>query len=187
MKQLIAAAILLSACAHAPPVEAPETGPTAPPEWYTENVEYMTRGSGTWITSNADFVSEQEAWTEYGTRWSAGPGNYSMSGELFGRDGTGREAVFWLFSEHWDPALGEAVVEQYGWGAVGKGTMVLDANGDTLMDQVFTQYQDGTARREGHRTVRDGDDAYTTHSYSIEEDGTQTPRRTYIWKRETQE
>lgn len=154
--------------------------PNAPPQWFVDDIAFLTRDGGRWITDNSDYKSEQEQWDSYGVEWRAGPNGHSMSGRLFAlKDGVESSADFWSFSQYWDPASQTAVIQQYGWGQVGAGTMWV-ADGALWMDQAFTTY-DGKTDHRGHKALHPDADTHITTSFSISPKGEWTPSRTYTW------
>lgn len=156
-----------------------QAGP--PPQWLLDDIAYQTRDGGRWVASNAAYQSDTEQWEAYGLEWQAGPGGASMSGRLFGIAGGKDSAPFWQFSQYWDPARDVVVVEQYGWGSVGLGTAWKDGE-KTKMQQTFTPFE-GTAREVGHIGLREGEDAYRSSSFGIEDD-VWSVQRSYLWMRQ---
>jgi len=157
--------------------------PNAPPQWFTENVTFMTSGSGRWVADNGGYKSDQESWDAYGLEWVAGPGGYSMSGHLFGiKDGEDTDEDFWTFSQYWDPTTNRAVVQQYGWGSIGTGTM-WTVGDDLWMQQTFSTF-DAKSSEEGHLATHPDANSHVTSSYSIDATGQWSKNRTYTWVRD---
>jgi uncharacterized protein YndB with AHSA1/START domain len=162
----------------------PTPDTNGPPAWYLENIRFMTADGGTWIADNTPYQSDAEPWDAYGLEWTSGPGGYSMSGRLFGiRAAERSDSDFWLFSQYWDPARQKAVVQQYGWGTVGLGSLISgEESGDTILEQTMTG-TDGSSSNAGHRTTNPSHNVQISTSYDIDESGEWTERRTYRWLR----
>ena len=156
-----------------------------PPDWYLENIEFLTADSGTWIADNSAYQSGEEIWDSYVIEWQAGPGGYSMFGRMYGiASGERSEASFWLFSQYWDPIEKMAVIQQYGWGIIGIGSLEQDAeDGTVLIRQKFSGF-DGTLSHRAHRTSNTSDTVHRTISYDIDADDHWVVRRTYDWVRQ---
>lgn len=156
-----------------------------PPDWFLQNIQFMTVGSGTWIADNSVYKSDEEDWDAYVIEWQAGPGGHSMSGQMFGLTGCERSKTsFWLFTQFWDPIQKAAAVQQYGWGVVGIGTMEQGAeDGAVLMQQTFTSF-DGTSSAQVHQTSNPSENVHRTISFDLAEDGQWIKRRSYDWVRQ---
>ena len=154
----------------------------AVPGWFQHHMEYMAAEGGRWITSNAPWVSDDEPFDAYGMEWSFSRTGTSLVGRLYGfRDGE-EVATFWTFQEFWHPGENRAVVTQIGLGAQ-VGTGVIDSVGvnETRAVQTF-YYMEGVTEQIGHLAVET--DSLVTTSFSIDEDGTWTERRRYVWHRD---
>ena len=155
-----------------------------PPHWLLDEIAFQTRDGGRWVASNARYRSDTERWEAYGVEWVAGPAGASMSGRLFGIADGKDSLPFWQFSQYWDPARGEVVVEQYGWSEVGIGTAWQEGE-EIKMKQTFTSF-DGKVRIVGHVSAAEGEDAYRTTSFSID-DGVWSVSRSYVWEHQAQD
>lgn len=182
---LLAASVFLAACATSITAEPAATVTPAPPAWFVENIEYMTKDGGLWIASNAAYKSESEAWDSYAVEWTAGPANHSMAGRLFAiKDGKETELDFWQFSQYWNPLTNEAVLQQTGWGSSGIGVMNAYSDGgpgEIETVQTFIS-PDRTTRLEGHRTSESTGNSHRTISFKISAE-TWEQQRSYVWKR----
>jgi hypothetical protein len=156
-----------------------------PPGWYLENIQFLTADGGTWIADNSAYKSDDDVWDAYVIIWRTGPGGYSMSGRMFGvANGERSKMDFWLFSQFWNPVRKVAVVEQYGWGTIGIGTLTQGRDqGDAVVEQTFAGF-DGVSTRKGHRSTNPSNVSQITTSYDIEDDGQWIEKRTYEWKRQ---
>lgn len=159
------------------------------PAWFTDDVEFSTRAGGRWISSNAEYKSTEEPWDYYVMQWQAGPGNYSMFGRMSAiKDNTPSNGDFWAFSQYWNPATGQAVVQQNGWGSVGIGQLRQSSGEEDNvieMVQVFTTFT-GESSETGHRVKRIDDATYDTWSFTFDDAGNQVAGRYYRWVRNTQ-
>ena len=149
-----------------------------------DHVEFMSRDKTIWVADNTAYVSEQEPYEAYVTEWVAGPANGSLSGKLYGLKDGEPSVPFWIFAEYWDPETQTVRIEQFGWGAVGKGALYeSDSALYMLTDQVFHGF-DGTQIRTGHKSSKPDENTHETISYDIDSDGEWNERRTYVWKRQ---
>lgn len=156
---------------------------TPAPAWFTDEIEFLTRDGGRWITDNGQYVSEQETDDAYGIEWRKSFDGHAMTGRLFGLKDGSETYSYWEFRFYWHPGKGEAVAEQFGWGGgLGIGTMAPGEEG--VMKTVQTFYSPTQpSREEGHRSENPGPDTHVTHSFSIV-DGKWEPRRSYTWTRQ---
>lgn len=184
MRTLIMGLFLALGAVSALAQETETPPPDAPPGWFVEHVEYMTRGGGRWLAGNADYPDD--GWQAYAQEWMAGPGNYSMTGRLFGmKDGAESDGDFWQFSVWWDPDGRAAMITQSGWGAVGTGEIWTEGGGDVLMRQTFHAF-DGGRTDQGHRAAHPDANTHITQSFDIV-DGKWRPKRRYEWVRQSAE
>ncbi len=176
---------LLSSVFADPPGASPEmaVGPALAqaPQWYVDDIEFLTRGGGRWVADNSSYQGENEPFDAYGIEWKARYAN-SMTGRLFGiKDGV-ETGNFWEMFQYWDAGTGEAVVTQFGFGgAVGLGRSWRE-DGVNKTEQTFYA-PDGSASSTGHKARNPDADSHETKSFDII-DGVWKLRRTYIWKRE---
>ncbi len=183
MHKILTALLLLAVSLQFAQAEDEVTSTSAPPDWYKEDVQFMSRDGGKWLTDNSEYKSDEEPFEAYVTEWVAGPANASLSGKLYGlKDGEPSEA-FWHFSEYWDPATEKVVLQQYGWGGIGKGTSEPSADeaGVTLIFQTFDNF-DGSSFRTGHKSTKPDADTHVTTSFEIDGEGNWKKRRHYVWK-----
>jgi hypothetical protein len=153
----------------------------APPAWFLDEIKSLTSGGGRWIADNAAYKSKDEPYEAYGVEWRSGFDGATMTGRLFGLKGGAEVGPFWEFRQYWSPGDGVAILEQFGWGgAIGRGRLTQDANGQTIADQEFTA-PGRPARREGHKSRFADEVTHTTESFDIV-DGVWTARRRYEWK-----
>ncbi len=165
------------------PVErALEAPPAVPaPQWFLEDVSFLTREGGRWIASNADYKSDMEPYDAYGLEWKLGFAN-SMTGRLYGVQNGEETGDFWQFRQYWHPGKGEAVLEQFGaGGAIGVGALK-HASGVNQMVQTFYA-PDGGVSETAHASHNPDADTHVTESFDIV-DGERKPRRVYTWKRQ---
>jgi hypothetical protein len=156
----------------------------APPAWMQHEMESLTRDGGRWITDNAAYRGPDEPHDAYGLEWSWGIGRKTVRGRLFGLQGGRDVGTFWEFRMVWHPGRREVLLYQFGGdGTLGVGPMIALADGRTEAVQTFYA-PDGTVARVRHLTRTDGD---THETSSFDEDGSGwKPRRTYVWRRETE-
>ena len=156
--------------------------PIEAPDWFTDDIEFLTRDGGRWLTSNADYQSENEPFEAYGLEWKKGYAN-SMTGRLFAiRDGE-ETGDFWRFVQYWHPGNGKAVVQQFGaGGAMGIGKLWPDSDGVNKMKQTFYN-PDGSFTMNGHTARNPDADTHITESFNIV-DGEWQSNRIYTWRRD---
>ena len=53
------------------------------PQWYLDDIEFLTRDGGRWVASNTEYQSEDEPMEAYVLEWKNGYAN-SMTGRLYG-------------------------------------------------------------------------------------------------------
>lgn len=166
------------------PMRETATSGTHPlPDWLRAHMQFLTHGSGRFITDNSAYVSEQEPIEAYGTEWAWGVGEQSVTGRLFGLKDGKEIATFWEFRLVWHPGEAQALLYQFGAsGVFGVGPMTLSGPGQHQLDQSFFG-PDGTRFRVAHDSAETDDDTQLTQTYDVGDDGTRTPRRKYIWNR----
>jgi hypothetical protein len=174
--------LILTLSLTAFPTHGQDAAPGAPPEWYLEHNEFLTRDGGIFHTDNSAYKSEGEPWEAYGLAWEKGPSGLAVRGRLFGlRDG--RDAgTFWEFFVYWHPAEGRAYMMQIGGGgALGVGTLEPPReDGSHRSEQTFHSPA-GDVTRVAHE-IRNQGDVHDTRSFDWAE-GEWTPRRHYVWHR----
>lgn len=153
--------------------------PAPAPQWYLDNIEFLTRDGGRWIASNADYQSENEPMEAYVMEWKKGYAN-SMTGRLYGVVDGKPTGDFWRFRQYWHPGEGKAVLEQFGFdGAVGLGTLWRDGDVNKTLQTFYTP--DGGENDQGHEAHNPDADTHVTTSFDVVE-GAWSKRRTYTWK-----
>ena len=149
------------------------------PEWLSDHFEYMTQGSGIWITNNSEYISDQETTEYYATEWKMALGNQSITGRLYGLIDGKEIGTFWEFRTFWNPFEKKAYAYQFsGSGVVGMGEMWKE--GDSLKMQQTFYYQNGAVRETGHVQM-ELEGKHETTSFSINNE-VWTPNRFYIWE-----
>jgi len=180
MTRWIATAAALALAAPAAAQDEPETPPNAPPAWLVEHVQTMTRDGGLWVADNSE--RPEEGWDAYGLEWTAGPGDFAMTGRLFGyRDGAESDGDFWQFQVYWDPQAREAAIVQSGWSALGAGVMWMEG-GEVVTRQTFHDFAGETTVR-GHRASHPDPDTHVTVAFEIV-DGAWREVRRDVWERQ---
>ncbi|MHA7871686.1 MAG: hypothetical protein ACX939_04985 [Hyphococcus sp.] len=164
----------------APTASSAET-PATPPQWYLDDIAFLTRDGGRWIASNADYKSDNEKIDAFVLEWTQGYAQ-SMTGRLYGVVDGETTRDFWRFRQYWHPGEGNAVLEQFGaGGAVGVGVIWQEGE---MMKSLQTFYApDGGVREAGHITRNPDTETHVTESFDII-DGDWRPRRSYTWKRD---
>ena len=159
------------------------TADSNPPDWYIEEIELLTAGSGRWEADNSAYMNEKETFDTYVTEWRTSFDGLTMTGRLFGVVGGKESADFWEFRQYWHPVQQEVVIEQFGrGGAIGVGTMWREDR-VTVSDQAFAA-PDGRRWRGGHRSYFPDKTTHVTDSYAIEGEEW-IERRSYRWLRVT--
>ena len=159
---------------------AETTNPAPAPQWYLDDIAFMTRDGGRWIAPNADYQNENEPFEAYGLEWKMDYAN-SITGRLFGIQDGEETGDFWRFRQYWNAHEGRAIIQQFGFGgAIGVGTME-HVDGATKMEQMFFG-PDGVATPTGHIAHNDGE-KHVTASYTITDDVWEKDRQ-YTWERQ---
>ncbi len=149
------------------------------PDWLSNHFEYMTQGSGLWVTENSEYKNDQEPAEQYATEWKMGLGNQSITGRLFGIIDGKEIGTFWEFRTFWNPVEKRAYAYQFsGSGVVGMGEMWLE-DGNIKIKQSF-YYPNGSVQVSGH-IQKELEGIHETTSFSISED-VWTINRFYSWK-----
>lgn len=172
--------------ADAPTTAAGQTEATASdskpvPQWYLDDIEFLTRDGGRWVTSNADYQSENEPMEAYVLEWKKGYAN-SMTGRLYGVINGEPTGDFWHFRQFWHPGLEAAQLQQFGaGGALGVGSLWMEGAVTKTRQTFFAP--DGGVTEQGHEARNPDADTHVTTSFDISGDEWKT-RRTYTWKRD---
>lgn len=152
----------------------------APPQWYIDDVEFLTGDGGRWVTSNEAYQSEDEPFQSYVLEWKKGYAN-SMTGRLFGIKDGRETADFWRFRQYWHPGKGRAIVQQFGaGGAMGIGPLWPEDGGNKMLQKFYGP--DGSVSETGHAAHNPDASTHITESFTIV-DGEWQPSRLYTWKR----
>jgi hypothetical protein len=178
--RFIPVAGLLLAVATSPAVAQSGQGTTQDSTWKA-SLTYLARGSGTWITSNAQYRTEDNGEPDtYGMRYWMGLGGATQHGCLWGAQ-PGREAVFWSFFRAWDPARGQLLVHQ----AAPDGTIGIgyEEPESRIAEQTFTR-PDGVSWEDRHISSAAAPDTLVTRSFGRSQGGEWQQRRTYRWVRQ---
>lgn len=150
------------------------------PEWFVEEIEFLARDGGRWITSNAEYQNEQEPISAFGTEWIAGR-SASLRGRLFAIEEGQEGATFWEFFQYWDPDRQRVVTTQFGSGnVIGVGTSWQEKD-VTKAQQAF--YGTNGTFHVGHESSMPSPDEHLTESFDIV-DGEWRKRRIYLWQRQ---
>lgn len=160
---------------------AEEADTPSPPQWYLDDIEFLSRDGGRWIASNAEYKSESDPMDAYVIEWEKGYAG-SMTGRLFGLKGGEETGDFWQMRQYWDPGKGEAVLTQFGFGgAVGIGRAWVE---DGVNKSAQTFYApDGSVAMVGHEAHNPDENTHVSNSFNIV-DGEWRPRRSYTWERD---
>ncbi|NND81644.1 MAG: hypothetical protein HKN50_04375 [Gammaproteobacteria bacterium] len=176
----------LLACCLIPSALAEQPAPSAVPDWFTKDVLFHARDGGVWQADNSAYQSEQEPYDAYVLHWQAGPGNFSMTGRMWGLvDGKPTSQDFWSFYQFWNPETQEAIVQQSGWGAVGIGRLRLQRHAEqmqTIMRHRFVDHA-GNSNEMLHKLTGVDDDRYRTEAFDVKDGGKQVANRVYLWER----
>jgi hypothetical protein len=156
--------------------------PPAPaPQWVTG---MWTELVGTWVADNSAYRDERDTMDAYGIEWRWGIGRKSLVGRLYGIKDGKEAGTFWEFREFWHPGERRLIAAQFGSdGSYGAGPHEREPDGYTRMLQTFFDPEAGNTFEVGHRARLEGD-VHTTTSFNVDEAGTWTKRRAYVWKRQ---
>jgi hypothetical protein len=158
--------------------EAPAGGA---PEWFVEEIEYLTRDGGRWIADNRAYEGEEEPYPEYGIEWETGLSGLTASGRLFGIDTEGRERDFWELHLYWDPLQGRAVAMQvHADGSFGLGELTFRGPSERELVQELWAPGGQTSRLRHVEHLSEHERRAETF---LEAEGEWRPRRSYVWKR----
>jgi WD40 repeat protein len=162
------------AAAAAPQAQATDTA-------WREHLAYLSRGSGVWVASNAQYRSDQNQEPHtYGQRYWMGFGRTAQHGCLWGASPRRNPMVFWHFFTAWDPAREELLVQQSGSnGVVGIG---YESPETGIAVQTFTG-PDGVNWETRHVSDRTRSDTLITRSFR-RANGEWQPQRSYTWIRQ---
>jgi hypothetical protein len=180
-------ATLAFAIAAAAPVSgqsAPASAPARSQPVPEVVLSYWQQLVGTWVADNSKFKNETDTMDAYGIEWEWGLGQKSLIGRLYGIKAGKEVATFWEFREFWHPGEARLMATQHaGDGTYGTGPHEVNADGTSEMVQTFFDPEAGTRTTVGHRSKLEGN-VHTTSSFTVDERGVWTPRRTYVWRRQ---
>ena len=159
--------------------------PPPPPEWLLAEMDRLVTPEGqAWITDNSAYMSEEEAWEQYGIEWHWEADSTAITGRLFGLVGGEDRATFWDMRLSWEEDRQVARIWQKhtSSGAVGDGAMRATGNGiETEGIQTFTSPTGATTRVRHLSTTTE--DTHDTRSFDWV-DGEWQPRRRYVWTKQ---
>ena len=154
------------------------------PDWHRAHLEYMSRGSGQWATSNDAYRSEAEPATEYVLEFGLSFDGDSMFGRLYAQTNGQRGVTLWEYRTHWDAGAATAIVQQFGWeSASGRGELVPAGNDAFHLEQVVST-PGLPSRVEGHMLTIIDENTHRTEAYGLDAAGTRVPTRSYTWVRQ---
>jgi len=168
------------------PALALENAETTPaphpaPQWFLDDIDFLTRDGGRWVASNADYQSESEPMEAFVMEWKADYAN-SITGRLYGMIDGEPTQDFWRFRQYWHPGEGKAVLEQFGiGGAFGIGSLWPEDGSNKLLQTFYAP--GGGAAEQGHKATNPDADTHVTTSFDVVGDEW-TERRRYTWKRD---
>ena len=175
-----AAAVSILVAAY--PAHGDEGRAGAPPAWYHERNDFLTRDGGVFHTDNSAYRSENEPWVAYGLEWEKGPSRQTLRGRLFGIHDGKDAGTFWDFHVFWHPGEGKAFISQVGAdGTLGMGILEPPGADGAARSEATMYFVDGTTTRIAH-VVRNHGDIHATESFD-RVDGAWQPRRSYVWRR----
>jgi hypothetical protein len=149
------------------------------PQWFLEDIDFMTRDGGRWIADNADTTQPYQQW---GMEWRVAPDGTSMTGRLYGLANGEQSDDFFQFRQFWHPGEQRAVVMQWGGGGW-FGTGELRRVGDwTLLEQTFV-VPGGRTFGVGHIARRQGDERVTEQYDILPGQGIWRLDSTNTWRR----
>ncbi|MGE0046492.1 MAG: hypothetical protein AB7T08_12105, partial [Hyphomonadaceae bacterium] len=106
MRLFVFAALAALLCLAAPETSRGQSSPApaaaaAPPQWWADHVNFITRDGGVWVTPNA--ATDAAGPDAYAMEWRTANEGRVLSGRLYGLR-EGREiAEYWTFREFWHP------------------------------------------------------------------------------------
>ncbi|NNF58703.1 MAG: hypothetical protein HKN04_10730 [Rhodothermaceae bacterium] len=180
MKALPLLLLLLAPALAAQTTSSPSVGSAPIPEWVLDEMAQMI---GRWEADNSAYQSDNEPFDAYGIEWMWGLGQKSVVGRLFAIQDGEDIGSFWQFRQYWHPGEGKVIAFQIGSdGSVGIGEHVRTGDNQSETLQTFYDPTNGSTYRTGHRTeFRDG--AQHTQSFNVDENGTWTERRSYVFRK----
>jgi hypothetical protein len=179
--RFIRAAALLLALSTSQAMAQTGQGAAQDITWKT-SLAYLADGSGIWITSNAQYRTEDNGEPPtYGMRYWMGTGGATQHGCLWG-DMPGRDpAVFWSYFRAWDPTRKQFLVHQAAPnGTIGMGYEKPETG---VAEQTFTR-PDGMTWEDRHISSSAPPDTLVTQSFGRSQGGDWEARRTYRWVRQ---
>lgn len=180
MRLFTLACLLLCLTAVSAHAENKAATPGSPPEWYMEDVTFLTAGNGRWVADNSEYQNENEPFDAYGVEWTAKYGGM-MVGRLFGLIEGEEKGEFWHFVQYWDARTGTAILTQF-HPSGGSGIGRLWEEGNAVKSQQTFIRPDGARSESGHIARKPDPFTHETDSYDIEGDEWSL-RRKYIWRR----
>jgi uncharacterized protein YndB with AHSA1/START domain len=173
MKKIITIILIISGYANCQAQEIPN--------WLKREWNYLTNGTGTWVTSNAKYKNTSEPFDKYGLEWKYGLGSTSVVGKLYGIV-EGKENVnIWQFFLYWDGVENKGKTLQISPnGTYGFGDMVLV--NDSIVQSILNFHTlNGQTFQTKHESVTNSLKHKTT-SFNFDKKNTWLKNRTYIWQ-----
>lgn len=172
----------LAALALIVPGAARAENDAAVPPWFGQEIEYLTRAGGCWITDNSEYQGAQEPYPAYGMEWTKGLSGLTARGRLFATDGDGNTHDLWELYLYWNPLERRAVAMQvHPDGNFGVGELTAESDTERELVQVFWA-PGGDTFSFRHQETRSADEKRS--QTFTEQDTIWRPNRTYVWKRD---
>lgn len=159
--------------------------PDSSPDALVDHVEFMTAGSGVWITSNEDYqtVANGEP-PAYGMSYDRSIWPGAATGCQWSAFEDAQNRMDWGFLIGWDVERDAAFLSQFSPGGIlSSGLMESIAGAHTKITQTILLL-DGTSWSIRHETRSEGRDVFITQSFN-QADGEWVPHRTYRWIRQS--
>lgn len=155
------------------------------PPWFEQEIEYLTRAGGRWITDNSEYLSEEDPYSAYGIEWRKGLSGLTARGRLFAIDSVGDTHDLWELYLYWNPLDRKAVAMQvHPDGNFGVGELTAISDTERELVQVFRAPGGGTFSFRHRETRSENEKRSQTF---IKGDADWRPNRTYVWKRDRRE
>jgi hypothetical protein len=182
MFHLSALVVSLAALALLAPEAGRAESDAAVPPWFVQEIEYLTRAGGRWITDNTEYKGEEDPYPAYGIEWQKGLSGLTVRGRLFAIDRDDNTHDLWELYLYWNPLDQRAVAMQvHRDGNFGVGELTAESDTERELVQEFWA-PGGATFSFRHEETRSANEKRSRTF--MQQDNTWRPNRTYVWKRD---